>query len=494
MDDPARFRFGPLERRGILIGLRAPQLIVLAGTAVACVALLSTASSTISVLGIAALVAAGVVIAFVPIKGRSIDEQTPLLVHWVIGRITGRDRFAASPGQIPGEKELFELRLPGIGDELSILTHHVPDTEHVMGVIRDRRAGTYTGVLAARGRAFALLDEADKSRRLTSWAAVLTGFARQGSPVSRVQWVERTMADPGDAAASYLKDNIAVPLDSPIARSYLEVVDAAGPVSQDHEVFVALQIDARSARRVVKSFGGGDVGSCEVLRRELTALSLSLANADVVVDGALTPRLLAASVRNAFDPGSRASLAKIATRDGDRRGASVHTAGPMTANTSWTHFQTEAAFHATYWIAEWPRVDVDADFLAPLLLRTEAIRTVSVTMEPVNALKAVRSMESARTSAAADEELRARAGFLTTSRRHREHESLADHERDLSDGHSLYRFAGFITVSAATPEQLDSACADVEEAAARSLLDVRRLDGQQDVAFTYTLPLCRGLR
>ena len=47
-------------------------------------------------------------------------------------------------------------------------------------------------------------------------------------------------------------------------------------------------------------------------------------------------------------------------------------------------------WHATYWIAEWPRIDVGPDFLAPLLLGPLR-RSVSVVMEPVSPARAVRA-------------------------------------------------------------------------------------------------------
>jgi hypothetical protein len=83
---------------------------------------------------------------------------------------------------------------------------------------------------------------------------------------------------------------------------------------------------------------------------------------------------------------------------------------------------------------------------------------------------------------------------VQTVRRSREEEALAGHEHDLSDGHAFYRFAGFVTVTASDEDELTSACGEIEEAAGRSFLDLRRLFGEQEAAFTYTLPLCRGLR
>ena len=46
----------------------------------------------------------------------------------------------------------------------------------------------------------------------------------------------------------------------------------------------------------------------------------------------------------------------------------------------------------------------------------------------------------------------------------------------------------------ATEAELDVACAEIEQAARPANLDLRRLYGQQAEAFTWTLPLGRGLR
>ncbi len=64
----------------------------------------------------------------------------------------------------------------------------------------------------------------------------------------------------------------------------------------------------------------------------------------------------------------------------------------------------------------------------------------------------------------------------------------------MADGHASYRFTAYVTVSAAGIDELEAACAEVEQAAGRSHLGLERLVGQQELAFTYTLPLCEGLR
>ena len=490
MSDAPRFRFGPLERRGVLLGLRVQQLAVLIAGATVAVVILRVLEGSASL--VASFAAAGLtlIVCFAPVRGLSFDEWLPLAVSGWMRRATGRDRFLSDAPSGGG----YPAAIVDSMREIIILSHDVPGASAPIGIAKDRRQGTFTGVLSVRGSSFTLADADEKSRRLASWGGILSGLAREGGLVHRLQWVERTVPDTADRVAEHLRDNLAVPLDSPLARSYLEVIDGAGPTTQEHEVFLALAVDAARAAKAIKAAGGGDEGACEVVRRELTALSASLMGCDVAVEGALTPRLLARAFRSAFDPEGRRGLAAIASRDPDREGSSVANAGPMAADTSWTTYRTDTAWHATYWIAEWPRIGVDADFLAPLLLRTTCSRSVSLTLDPISPLKAIRSVESARTSVTADEELRDRAGFLTTMRRQREHEALADNERDLTDGHAFYRFAGFVTVSAATEEELEVACGEVEDSAARCFLDLRRFYGQQDEAFTYTLPLCRGLR
>jgi hypothetical protein len=51
-----------------------------------------------------------------------------------------------------------------------------------------------------------------------------------------------------------------------------------------------------------------------------------------------------------------------------------------------------------------------------------------------------------------------------------------------------------VTVSAPDADTLDAACGEVEQLAQQCRLQLTRLRGQQAEAFTFTLPLCRGLR
>lgn len=208
-------------------------------------------------------------------------------------------------------------------------------------------------------------------------------------------------------------------------------------------------------------------------------------------------RLLAAQLRDAglhpLDPLDPEGLHGLMSSD---RAAPVRAGGgpwPLAATDGWSTYRADGAWHATYWVAEWPRIPVGPDFLTPLLVGPERI-TVSVVMAPVAPDRAMREVRSARTADMADAELKARAGFLPSARRERESEGVAQREAELADGHHEFRFSGYVTVSADDPEQLSAACAATEHAAQSARIELRRLFGRQAEGYTWTLPLGRGLR
>jgi hypothetical protein len=82
---------------------------------------------------------------------------------------------------------------------------------------------------------------------------------------------------------------------------------------------------------------------------------------------------------------------------------------------------------------------------------------------------------------------------LSTARRHREEEVLAQREAELADGHANLRFTGYVTVTTDDRSTLDEACSRVEQAAGQAGIDLRRCFGDQLGSFTCTLPLGRGL-
>jgi hypothetical protein len=356
-------------------------------------------------------------------------------------------------------------------------------------VVVDSVCGTYTAVFAASGAGFVLLGEEDKAQRVGAWSGVLGSLAREGSSVHRIQWAQRSVPDDMTGlvdqieTAQALTGARAVGGNAAAYRSYAALVQAQAASSRRHEVLLAVSVHEARAARVVRARGGGQAGACSLVLREAAGLRRRLADAGIDAGNVLGPDELSRTFRQAFE-----------FRHGFREPAGpCPWPWPMGVHSEWGRVLVDGTWHATYWISEWPRTEVGPDFLGPVLLAPEVRSAVSLVMEPLGPVQAARKIEQTRTADIADSELRRRGGFLATARRRREQEVLVQREMELAEGHAPYRFSGYVTVSAVSPDELEDACAQTEQSAARCGLELRLCYGDQARAFLATLPLGRGL-
>jgi len=463
-DIPRRYSFHPLERRGLFLGLDAAQILTLIAGLIAAILAGDAVPGSAGVVVASCILGVAAVGALWPTGGRPLVGWLPSAIGWLTRKAQGpavsREPLGGSALK-PAGLDLIEL--PG------------EPGQPALGVIRDRRSGTWAAVMPVRGRTFSLLDPDQQVQRLDAWRTVLASLARPGSPIKRVQWVERS----APAGSDLLSIGSQVPTmceqASRAQASYSDFVAGVAPRAQVHEVWIVVSVDG-SRGRIGSSHRPGDG-----LRRELRLLEGQLRSADLHPGLPLgLPRLqsVLAGLHRTRKPRSRVDRAMPPW--------------PMASTESWSDLRTDDSWHATYWIAEWPRVEVAPDFLTPLLVGGGR-RTVSVIMAPVSGDRAMREARSARTADVADAELRDRAGFLPSARRAKEADGVARRESELAEGHAEYRFSGYVTVSATDRESLAVASADAEHAARAAHLELRLLFGRQAEAFAWTLPLARGL-
>jgi len=494
-----RYRFGPLEERRVVGPLRGGQLAVLALGALAGLGSLYATPSAFGLLIALVVLGVATVAICVPIAGRTLDEWAPVLVLWGIRRRRVESGYRSSAPSAgvrvdEGGEALFELSLPPGLTGIELLS--VPYGGAEVGVLRERATGTYTVAMAVRPGAFALCDRGEQERALDGWGEVLAGCTRDGSPIRRLQWIEQTVPALGDDLAAHFQRqrDRAVPLDSDLVRSYIELVESAAPQAHEHEVLLAIQISERRGARELRRLGGGTDAACELALREAEGFAKRLGSAEVSVLGLLRPRQYAALIRDAFDPFGRRARARLALNDSEREGIDLALMGPLATEESWSHFRSDSALHTTYWIASWPRSDVGPMFLAPLLMQARALRAVAVTIEPVPYSLAMRRAESAQTAEVAEEINRGRQGFVSTARNRRRAQAASRREEELADGHAEMRFVGFVRTWAPASPELERAESEVEHAAALARLGLQRLYGEQEAGFLNTLPIAQGLR
>ncbi len=386
-------------------------------------------------------------------------------------RIVGRTRYRRPNGHPD--------RLPAFLDGVRIL--EIATDRGPIGVVRD--GDRLVIALALDAEPMTLAGDAEMAARRAAWGDVLAGLARPGAAISRVQWIARTRRLGPRAQSAFVPPDIADTTPEYAVASYLDLVARVGSESRDYALTLALAVDGtrggvgHAVQQALDAAGdlsdqihAAGLGSARVLDPDGVASELrSMGDADL--DDALTA-----------SPHGGVALSPV-----------PNDIGPMAIAESWGNVRCDGAWHAVFWISQWPHGDAPGDVLAPLVLAGPVVRSVAVVMEPRNPARAVREAEQARLRDVADDDLRERAGFMRTVRRSRQQSAVSAQERELADGHAAYRFTGYVAVAADSREALDEACRELVVAAAQARCEVRRVWGDQAAGLAMVLPLCRGL-
>jgi len=466
MNEQSSYRFEPLERRGVLLGLGLGQLTVLAVALVLAIGLAKTWSGTGGFLAAAAVLAAGGVLVR-PLAGRPPPQWLSVAVSFASRR---RVRAQPPPSIAPGPT----LRLPARTFAPGVYLCELPAVsgQAPIGVLLDEKGGTVAALLRARGGPFCLLDEKDKDHTLAAWAAVLESVSAHRTSLARLQWCQRALPADSDALLAHLR--VAGNPASPGFENHAMLLERAGKRSWRHETLLVVSVRCRGRHGHLGPTSEG----ADALRNEVRAVRGQMRSAGFVCDGVLDGAGAAAAIGSFLVAGLGRNPRAFPW--------------PLVVEEHWSEVHAEGSWHRTFWVAEWPRNRVGPDFLSPLLIGT-ARRSFSVVMAPVPPEKAAREAESSRTAQAADAQLRAQGGFLETARHRRQSEALEGRETELADGRGSFELAGYITVSAPDKMGLEEATAELERAAGAAKLSLRPLYGQQKDALAWALPFGLGV-
>lgn len=467
-------KFSRLARRGILLGLSGPQLLM---TSLA-------AGTLILGLYVGAVVAAFPIIgissalAFIGVGGRKLIEWAPVGARW-LWRSTG--------GQLIYRRKIVKPRPAGTlalpGDTARLRQWLDPETGAVM--IHDPHDATLTAVIGVTHPAFVLLDPAEQERRVVAWGRVLATACRSGR-IAALQVSERTLPDSGKGLAQWW-DSHGTHDRTWTSQTYAELIDRAGPAGERHASTISISLDMKIARRAIRAAGGGMKGAAGVLRQEMSTMVTALRAADLSPGEWLTPGDLAIILRSAYDP----AVAGALERNGEL-GRDLATAGPVAVTESWGTLRSDSAHHCVLWISEWPRSLVFPGFLAPLLLSSGIRRTFTLLYTPMRTDRAARDIRKKKTEYISDAAQRQKIGQIEDAQQTAEYQDILQQEADLTAGHGVLRCTGLIAVSASDPEELERSIAAVEQTAIQASCETRRLWGQQASAFSAAAtPLAR---
>ena len=489
-------KFPRYERRGFFLGLKWYQLLII-GSGVA-VAILASA-----VRGPAGLFAAGpmwlalILLGLLQYSRIPFPVWTRQIALFFYRAAVAQTRFLAKP-EVP--QLAGRLALPGGLGNLEVRT-----TTNGRAFIVDSRGKEAVAVLRCSTRSFALLDANDKAWAVQAWSRVQAGMAQRPS-VARIAVQDYTVPYPTSALWDFYEGNAPNKTDGAEGRGwgrrvYEDLLSAAGS-SMSHELLVAIVVDTNKARRRIRESGGGLIGIERVVRMEIEAIQTALETHSVKVEEWLPEKGLLQFIRAAFDPASLPKLngtAKGGVPTSESRADSdwdhQSRSGPMAVEEHWTYLRTDSGFHQTFWVAEWPRQKVFPGFLHPLIYLGEFRHTFTEVIRAVPTAEALRDIRSAQEAHETRRRINARFDRPLTREQRAEEEEVVQREEEIVAGHGDVRPAAYLTITAASLEDLARHRQELESAAAGAFVELRLLYGQQWAAFVAGgLPLGRGLR
>ena len=486
VDVPRRYRFGPLDRSGWLLGLGAtPCLLLGAGLLAAGLTLKASGSAVLA----AVPAAAAAVAAFARYDGRAAHEWVAPLVGWASLRSRERHRWAARVPLLGGDPTTPDLPPFLAGLEIHERPAGRPRAPRAagVGVVVDAAAQLVSATVRVHGDAFALLEHDDQARVLDHWGAALAGFCRERGAVTRVTWSEWAAPASLEEHLRFVRDQHGDGAPGPHWRDYVELVGRAGPLTIAHETLITITV----ARRRTRGAAGSDP-AVDALLDGVELFMDRVEHAGLGVDAPLSPGELALAVRLRADPSAAARLATRRSRLAEHaRVVAPHNVAPLAVDVAWHHVRIDQALHRCFWVADWPRLEMPADWLAALLLHPGGIRTVTVVHEPVPPSRARRAIDREVTRLSSDEEERVKRGFRVRAQHRRAESEVLAREAELVAGYAELRYAGFLTVTAFDQASLDEQSADWQQVAAHCGVELRALDGQHDLGVAAALPLGR---
>lgn len=486
------YRLAPPDRTGAILGLSHRSVAVLAVGLVAAVLAFTAGAAPV---GIAAA-AAAVGLVVVRLDGGPLLDTLPVRLGWARSRAARRNTWRATlplpveASSPPWPPTLDGLRLLAVGPEL-----HGWAGAGEIGVVWDQRCGLVSATVAVSGGHFGLVDPGEQDSAVARWGEALAGFVRERAGVAQVCWTEWAAPAGISEHLSWLADHCHQP-DSPAAHAYRDLVAGAAPAATGHQVTVTVTVQvgrptARAGARTARSARTAAIG---VLGGEVRLFADRLTAGGLKVSLPWNMAGLAAGIRARLDPAARPATAPPSASLGMAAGlVRPADAGPLATEAAWEWWRTDGSYHRSFYVSDWPRLAMPAGWLGPLLGWAGCVRSLSVVMEPVSPRRSAQEVRRAATKLDSDSAHRSAQGFRVGAGLRRTAEAVAEREEELVAGYREMTYAGIVTLTAGSVEDLDRRSDDLTQTAGASGVELRALHGRHDQAFAVGLPVGRGL-
>jgi len=446
------------------------------------VAIITLSVSAASMLVVGPVCAVVVTVTLVQWDGVTLGQALQQRIRWLLGgRRTGWRGGVMATGP-------HAWQLPGVLAPTELL--RVDDGRGGgYGVVYHRRLKTTTVTWRCAAQSTWLADADQAAAWVGNWGSWLAGLGHQ-QMVRHVAVTVETAPDTGSRLADHVAARLA-PDGPPAARRILaQLVEASPQAAADVATWVSVTLHPFSSparpRTVKQALGEVD--------RALPGLADGLAGSGVTVLDLATPDELAATVRGAFDPASRAELALLTAAGGEPGDALLgwDNAAPVAATEFRDRYEHDGARSVTWAWHEAPRQPVYHDVLSRLVSPGQHSKRVTLLYRPLPAATAARVVEEQVNVAQFRAQYRRARKLDPRARDIADQEQAVQAAREEALGAGVGRVCLFVTVTVDhnddADDQLATAVADVEARAEAAKIRLRRLWHSQAAGFATTLP------
>ncbi|MDP9332017.1 MAG: hypothetical protein M3Q30_01710 [Actinomycetota bacterium] len=483
----------PLVRAGIFGEMPPSKVVVLVGAGLCAVVTLLGGLPQVAPLPLLA----GGVIAFKRVGGYELHELIPLKASWW-WRKRRKDLRWFRPVPMLAAGERSPAALPAVLRDLELLDVDVgwaaPGRLAGAAVIHDRATGIVTAVIRAHGDGqFSLASADEQDARVAMWGDAITGFCRENPEVVRVAWHEWTAADGVDEHVDQIKAMADNELAGEARRTYLQLVEQIMPISITHETLVCVSVDVSRVRVRRRQETEVLASAIETVLEELRLFCGRLEAAGLCVDPVLSPAEVTTALRKRSDPNAIGALNAQRRSLAADLGVSAEDFAPMAVAEEWGHVRVDGSVHRSYWVEGWPRLEVPAAWMDPLLLGMQGNRTVTVVFEPIAPSAAAHEVDSAVVALEATEANKEKNRTRIRAAERRRRAEVEQREEELVAGYGALACVGLVTLTAATEDELDDLAADCESAAGHAGVQLRPLEGRHAQGWVASMPLGRSI-
>ena len=476
------YQLEPLDASGVFLGLGVVQCGLLGGGIFVAVAAISA--------GVPVLVAAipgvgATVLSLARVGGHPAWEWLPLGSAWVWSGFTRGRQWspplplwpvdAQRPPPLPpclAGLEVIEVPWRG-GSELA--------------AVHDAVGHALTAVVPVRGAQFLLEARGDQERLVAGWGEVLSQFATEGGTVAHICWSDLVRPSGLQRHTDALPERPGGTPHPAAQASYRALLEEPAPAATSHDVVVSITVTAERLRR--RRGGSREERLGDALGIAVEGLLRALGSAGLEATDPLDAMGLWRMLRLHVDPTGGGS-SRVRRRLGQRLGlVTPASAGPLMMETDWRAIRLDAAWQRIWWVASWPRLAVPPAWLEPFLSPTGVTRTMTVAMVPVSTYRSRRRIERDLVKLESDATVKEEKGRRIDARHQRATQALLEREREIVAGFAEMGYVGLVTVSARSEDELEEHAEIVEQRAHEAGMELRVLDGRQDVAWAGGLPL-----